>query len=379
MKKVSWLLICIFLIILLSSLTVNANMYIIKDKDGNVVSMTNKNYLSYKEIEKGYTIILMSQSSSTSPSSPSNSQTNNFSEVSSPKETTDLQPKPLVSKKKADIKVVDWINRLSPSGDYVYVEGIIKNIGDSSAYYTEVIIKALDKQGKLVCIEKTYADPSTILPKQEVTFKVMVKNYKNINSFKLDTLWEEKLTDTKSDPTLNKKKIILEIIDWNNRPSASGKYIYVEGYLKNISKQIVKEVEVKVKSLDSNGKLLSIDDSYTEPSSIAPGKEAMFQIMVENNYKIKKFSLAILTESTVSLEITGIKEKPLAKQIININTASLEELMYVLAISEHTAIRVINRRSDMNGFKNPKDITLLIEIGKIEWEEWIKRGIVIII
>ena len=379
MKKVSWLLICIFLIILLSNLTVNANMYIIKDKDGNVVLMTNKNYLSYEQIEKGYTIILMSQSSSTSPSSSSNSQTNNFSEVSSPKETTDLQPKPLVSKKKADIKVVDWINRLSPSGDYVYVEGIIKNIGDSSAYYTEVIIKALDKQGKLVCIEKTYADPSTILPKQEVTFKVMVKNYKNINSFKLDTLWEEKLTDTKSDPTLNKKKIILEIIDWNNRPSASGKYIYVEGYLKNISKQIVKEVEVKVKSLDSNGKLLSIDDSYTEPSSIAPGKEAMFQIMVENNYKIKKFSLAILTESTVSLEITGIKEKPLAKQIININTASLEELMYVLAISEHTAIRVINRRSDMNGFKNPKDITLLIEIGKIEWEEWIKRGIVIII
>ena len=379
MKKVSWLLICIFLIILLSSLTVNANMYIIKDKDGNVVSMTNQNYLSYEQVEKGYTITLMFQSSSTSPNGPSNSQTNNFSEVSSPEETTDLQPKPLVSKKKANIKVVDWINRLSPSGDYVYVEGIIKNIGDSSAYYTEVIIKALDKQGKLVCIERTYADPSTILPKQEVTFKVMVKNYKNINSFKLDTLWEEKLTDTKSAPTLNKKKIILEIIDWNNRPSKSGKYIYVEGYLKNISKQIVKEVKIKVKSLDSNEKLLSIDDSYTEPSSIAPGKEAMFQIMVENNYKIKKFSLAILTESTVSLEITGIKEKPLAKQIININTASLEELMYVLAISEHTAIRVINRRSDMNGFKNPKDITLLIEIGKIEWEEWIKRGIVIII
>ena len=379
MKNVSWLLICIFLIILLSSLTVNANMYIIKDKDGNVVSMTNKNYLSYEQIEKGYTIILMSQSSSTSSNSPSNSQTNNFGEVSSPEETTDLQPKPLVSKKKADIKVVDWINRLSPSGDYVYVEGIIKNIGDSSAYYTEVIIKALDKRGKLVCIEKTYADPSTILPKQEVTFKVMVKNYKNINSFKLDTLWEEKLTDTISYSTLNKKKIILEIIDCNNRPSASGKYIYVEGYLKNIGKQIVKEIKVKVKSLDSNGKLLSIDDSYTEPSSIAPGKEAMFQIMVENNYKIKKFSLTILTESTVSLEITGIKEKPLAKQIININTASLEELMYVLAISEHTAIRVINRRSDMNGFKNPKDITLLIEIGKIEWEEWIKRGIVIII
>ena len=53
--------------------------------------------------------------------------------------------------------------------------------------------------------------------------------------------------------------------------------------------------------------------------------------------------------------------------------------MYVLDVSENTAKRVINRRSDMNGFKNPKDIMLLIEIGKIEWGEWIKKGIVIVI
>jgi DNA uptake protein ComE-like DNA-binding protein len=153
----------------------------------------------------------------------------------------------------------------------------------------------------------------------------------------------------------------------------------VEGSLKNIGDQTAEMVRVTVKSLDSNEKILSIDSAFAEPNLIAPSEEAIFQIMVENNYKIKKFSLIVLTESTASPEVTGDREKPLAKQIININTASLKELMYVLEISEHTAIRVINRRSDMNGFKNPKDITLLIEIGKIEWEEWIKRGIVIII
>jgi hypothetical protein len=53
--------------------------------------------------------------------------------------------------------------------------------------------------------------------------------------------------------------------------------------------------------------------------------------------------------------------------------------MYVLEISEHTAMRVIERRKDMNRFKNPRDITFLFEIGTIEWEKWIERGIVIII
>ncbi len=101
--------------------------------------------------------------------------------------------------------------------------------------------------------------------------------------------------------------------------------------------------------------------------------------MVRNNYKIKEFSLIILTKSTISTEVAGVKEKSLVKQIININTASLEELVCVLEISEHTAMRVIERRNKMNGFKNPTDITFLFEIGTIEWEEWIERGIVIVV
>ena len=153
----------------------------------------------------------------------------------------------------------------------------------------------------------------------------------------------------------------------------------MEGSLKNISDRAAEEVRVKVKSLDSNKEIVSIDDGYTDPSLIAPNKEGIFQIMVRNNYKIKEFSLIILTKLTVSTEVIGVKEKPLAKQIININTASLEELMYVLEISEHTAMRVIERRKDMNRFKNPRDITFLFEIGTIEWEKWIERGIVIII
>jgi len=34
-------------------------------------------------------------------------------------------------------------------------------------------------------------------------------------------------------------------------------------------------------------------------------------------------------------------------------------------------------RYDPEGFKDPKDITKLIEIGTIEWEEWKEQGIII--
>lgn len=65
------------------------------------------------------------------------------------------------------------------------------------------------------------------------------------------------------------------------------------------------------------------------------------------------------------------------KKIININTAFLEDFIQILGVSEHTAKRIIELRYDMGGFKDPKDITKLIEIGTIEWEEWIEEGIII--
>jgi len=65
---------------------------------------------------------------------------------------------------------------------------------------------------------------------------------------------------------------------------------------------------------------------------------------------------------------TTIEVEP-EKKIININITSLEKFIQVLGVSEHTAKRIIELRCDMGGFKDPKDITKLIEISTIELEE----------
>lgn len=62
---------------------------------------------------------------------------------------------------------------------------------------------------------------------------------------------------------------------------------------------------------------------------------------------------------------------------ININSASQDELVKVLQISEPLAQKIIALREKMGGFKNPKDLTQLPEITTLEWEEWEEQGITI--
>jgi len=365
MKKTIYISIILIIILLLFSYAY-AKTYLVKDKDGNIVRITSQFSISLEEKEAGYTITVFGKESTSSLEEDTTNKVQGGD--------INLPPVDLIESNQKLVKIIDLNNRLSESKKYIYIEGELINNGDRIIDQIIVTVKSLNLKGEVFSIDDGLADPSILAPGQKASFQIMTDNDNRIKKFSTSVNYEI----CKNGVPL-KVEYKIKIVDWNNRPSASGNYIYVEGSLKNIGNQTAEGVRVKVKSSDSNRKLVSIDDGYADPTLIAPNKEGIFQIMVENNYKIKNFSLIVLTKSTISTEVIGIKEKPLAKQIININTASLEELMYVLEISEHTAIRVIERRHDMKGFKSPKDIMLLIEIGKIEWEEWIKRGIVIIV
>jgi len=66
-------------------------------------------------------------------------------------------------------------------------------------------------------------------------------------------------------------------------------------------------------------------------------------------------------------------------QTININTASQEEFIKTLNISEPPARKIITLRDSLSGgFKEPKDLLQLPEITNLEWEEWKEEGIIII-
>ena len=69
----------------------------------------------------------------------------------------------------------------------------------------------------------------------------------------------------------------------------------------------------------------------------------------------------ILSTTSLKLEV----------QIININTASQDEFIKILEISEPLARKIITLRDSLSGgFKEPKDLLQLSELTNLEWEEW---------
>jgi len=64
-------------------------------------------------------------------------------------------------------------------------------------------------------------------------------------------------------------------------------------------------------------------------------------------------------------------------QTININTASPEELISILQISEPLARKIITLREELEGFKEPKDLLQLPELNNLKWKEWAEERIII--
>jgi len=66
-------------------------------------------------------------------------------------------------------------------------------------------------------------------------------------------------------------------------------------------------------------------------------------------------------------------------KIININSVSPEELTCILQISKPLAQKIIALRDELEGFKEPQELTRLAEITNLEWEEWKEEGIIIVL
>lgn len=83
-------------------------------------------------------------------------------------------------------------------------------------------------------------------------------------------------------------------------------------------------------------------------------------------YEIAKIDFLPTSPTSAKLEV----------QIININTASQEELIKILKISEPLAQKIITlRESQCGGFKEPKDLLQLPELNNLDWREWEEEGI----
>lgn len=147
-----------------------ADLYIINDLEGKNVCITNINTLILKYRELGYEMILVAYS--------------NLKLEERKKGKTEQDPG-------ADIQIVDWTHYISDTGNYYYVKGILKNVGNSKLDYVEAKAIAFDKNKNLVTLERSYANPHTLEPGEKATFEIMIKYDERIENFELSVNWKE--------------------------------------------------------------------------------------------------------------------------------------------------------------------------------------------
>ncbi|MBA7519195.1 hypothetical protein ES705_11270 [subsurface metagenome] len=161
-----------------------ADLYIINDKEGKNVCITNINTEISKYQALGYELILIPPSNLKLTFLPTLKEGEIMQTGAAEAKETEIMQSP-----GEKIKIVDWTNYID--GNYYYVEGILKNVSKVKVKYAQVIVIAYDSAKKLVTLKESYANPYDLAPGQEATFRVMIKYNSRIEGFGLRVNWKE--------------------------------------------------------------------------------------------------------------------------------------------------------------------------------------------
>ncbi len=118
--------------------------------------------------------------------------------------------------------------------------------------------------------------------------------------------------------------------------------------------------------------LLVIDDNY-----IVERYQDYFNSLWDNKYSLERYQDLIGEASIGSLPAPETTEEDpalLGNKVININTASLEELDQLWGVGKKTAQNIIDYREAHGEFKAPEDIKLVDGIDDKKWDRWEEEG-----
>lgn len=74
------------------------------------------------------------------------------------------------------LELIDWHWNQSESGNYIRVEGIIKNISEYRMEYVQAVATLLTKDGEFITSDNSYIEYTTLMPQQTSPFSVLM-NY----------------------------------------------------------------------------------------------------------------------------------------------------------------------------------------------------------
>ncbi|PKP62094.1 hypothetical protein CVT91_00770 [Candidatus Atribacteria bacterium HGW-Atribacteria-1] len=119
--------------------------------------------------------------------------------------------------------------------------------------------------------------------------------------------------------------------------------------------------------------LMAIDDL-----EVIARYQNQFEKLWFDKYSLER-TRQLYQKANVNFPLTLVNSSDLENKTINIYTASQDELVKVLQISEPLAQKIIALREKLGGFENPKDLFQLPELTNLDWREWEEEGVTITI
>ena len=299
MKNIKFLLFIICLVFFLNVIFFNcsfATLYIVKDQEGNNICITNQE----KEISKykllGYKVYILGGSGQEISSSTENEIIQKSQIIPTPENISESTAISLTN-----VDLVDFSSSFSPKGDFVNIQGTLKNYGKEIINDAEINVKCKNEKGNVMLVKTTTCQPLSITPGSESYFNLKLDNTERISSFRVFLF--DKFLITKYLKTLEAK---VKVINWSSNLSKAGDYIYLEdrgniliekygdfvfinGTIENVGNGFMSKARIDVRGVDSLGKLVSTNSSVLNPQEIGQKQTSSFKCVLSGGILIDRF------------------------------------------------------------------------------------------
>ncbi|MBY9021832.1 MAG: hypothetical protein KGD67_12310, partial [Candidatus Lokiarchaeota archaeon] len=126
-----------------------ATLYIVKDQEGNNICITNKENEISKYKLLGYEIVILGGSEQ-EISESTEKEINKESQIIP--ETENISESNIVSLSKVDL--IDFNTSFTPKGDFVNIQGTLRNYGKEIINNAEINVKCKNEKGKMMTKEE---------------------------------------------------------------------------------------------------------------------------------------------------------------------------------------------------------------------------------
>jgi hypothetical protein len=194
-----------------------------------------------------------------------------------------------------------------------YIVGEVRNDLSDVVNFVQIVGRFYDSSGLLIDTDFTYTDLDYLRPGEKSPFRLIISDEtvaQRINSYTLDVNWDPVFAI----PSTIAEATVLTIVQGEQRTNDFGWYQIV-GEVVNGGSEPTEFVKVVATFYDEAGQVINTDFTYTDPSDLAAGQSAPFEVTVtDEDVSDDIESVKLTAQSTdyfaIDPELLGLTSTP---------------------------------------------------------------------